>query len=231
MSDPAMIEIENLRKSFRGECVLDGISLQVSEKDTVVCVGPSGCGKTTLVRILAGITDADRGDFQLGGSFSMVFQEPRLMPWRTVWENIKLPEDLGREQISEDRIQSLIEAVNLESYKESYPHQLSGGMKQRVALVRALSLDPDVILFDEPLSSLDYRVRKSIREDIRKLLDSRDITSLYVTHNLEDALELADSIAVLTNSPTTIAEVADVSQLDGVEHLKRRLDSIYDDLD
>lgn len=204
-----MIEIEGVSKSFGETPVLDDISLRVDPGEVVSCVGPSGCGKTTLLHILSGIMPADSGSFHVSRPSGIVFQEPRLLPWRTVRGNIRIIEDLGGIPVSEELIDDLLDVVSIDDGSQ-YPTELSGGMKQRIGFARALAVDPEVLLLDEPLASLDYHLRQDLKDHLTAAIDDRDLTTLFVTHNLADAMDLADRIIVLDQRPARIlAEYSD----------------------
>lgn len=218
------IRVERLYKTFKrrgasGEDVraIDDVSLQVEPGELVVLLGPSGCGKTTLLRCVAGLEDADGGSISIGGrmvyspedkialnanerGISMIFQSYALWPHMTVRDNVAYPlQSHGirdRKQIAE-RVTRVLSAVGLDRLSGEYPGTLSGGQQQRLALARALVTDPAVILFDEPLSNVDAKVRHQLREEIRAMHARIGFAALYVTHDQEEALSLATRIAVL----------------------------------
>jgi NitT/TauT family transport system ATP-binding protein len=196
---------------------IDDFSLEVAEGEFVCLVGPSGCGKTTLLDIIAGLTKPDRGrvlaDGQLvegpGRQRLVMFQEPALFPWLTVFGNVmfglKLRDDLtdaDRRRIAHDHLQ----LVGLEKFAHANVHELSGGMKQRIALARALAPDPRVLLMDEPLASLDALTREQLYGDIQRIWASRHKTIILVTHNVREAVCLGDRVILLTGSPGRIRE-------------------------
>ena len=204
-------ETRALRKEFQtgGKTVaaLDSISLVAERGDFVGIVGRSGSGKTTFLRIAAGLLEATDGNILFNGSvcgddarpkIGMVFQEPRLMPWLTLEQNI-LFAFLNEPQrsIPYRRALEIMEMLGLSDFRDAYPHQLSGGMAQRTALGRALCYDPELILMDEPLGSLDYFTRKSLQSEILKLYLSERKTIFFVTHDVEEALLLSRRIVVL----------------------------------
>lgn len=218
------LEVVNLTKWFEenGEkvVVLDGISFDVEKGEFVAILGPSGCGKTTLLRIIAGLDNNYSGKVLLKGKQvvgpgrdrSMVFQNFALFPWRTVLGNITFGlEVMGvpkEERIR--RAKEFIKLVNLDGFENYYPHQISGGMKQRVALVRSLICDPEILLMDEPLSALDAQTRNFLQEELVRVWEETRKTIVYVTHNIEEAIYLADRVVVMTHRPAKIRAIFDV---------------------
>lgn len=208
------IEIRNITKTFAGYTALDSVNLTVASGDLVALLGPSGCGKTTLLRIIAGLEAPDSGSIILENrdttnlspkekNVGFVFQHYALFRRLTVFENVAfglrvLParHRPSRSEIR-DRVENLLKLVQMEWALNRYPEQLSGGQRQRVALARALAVKPRVLLLDEPFSALDAKVRQELRRWLRKLHDEIHVTSIFVTHDQEEALELADRIVVI----------------------------------
>ncbi len=218
-----MLKIVNLKKWF-GEnkrmLVIDGISFEVKEKEFVAILGPSGCGKTTLLRIIAGLDTDYEGEVMLRGKRVegpgqdrvMVFQEFALFPWRTVLGNVMFGLEVKGIPMEERvrKAKKVLKLVNLEGFEDYYPHKLSGGMKQRVALARALVCDPEILLMDEPLSALDAQTRNFMQEELVRVWEETGRTIIYVTHNIEEAVYLANRIIVLTSRPAKIRAIFDV---------------------
>jgi iron(III) transport system ATP-binding protein len=203
------IDIENVTKRFGSMAAVSEVTLSIQEGELFTLLGPSGCGKTTLLRLIAGFYTPDEGEIRFDGQrvnevpphergIGMVFQAFALWPHMTVYENVayglKLRR-LGHAEI-EARVSAVFDKVRLQSFGGRYPGQLSGGQQQRVALARALVLNPKILLLDEPLSNLDAKVRVQVRQEIRKLQRELGITTMYVTHDQEEALTLSDRIAV-----------------------------------
>lgn len=196
-----MIEIRALSKSYDingGRLdVLAELSAEIETRGITVIVGKSGCGKTTLLRLIAGLEQPTSGSIVLpsGSRVGMVFQEARLMPWLTVERNIALG---VRGKKDPERIRALIALVGLDGFSKAYPAQLSGGMQQRVALARALATDSEIILMDEPFAALDYFTRRQMQTELKRIQMESGRAILMVTHNLDEALILGDSLVVLS---------------------------------
>jgi iron(III) transport system ATP-binding protein len=213
-----MIELNMVRKAFGHKEVIKELRLEVRKNELLSLVGPSGCGKTTTLNIIAGLCEPDGGTVVIDGAIvdgmdgkhrihaspysrriGYVVQDYALFPHMTAGENISYglkTKHLPRNE-AESRTRKLLQFVSLADHSESYPSQLSGGQKQRVALARALAIEPEILLLDEPLAALDPRTRESIRSELKKMLDALNVTTIYVTHELEEAYELSNRIAVM----------------------------------
>src|SRR6058998_1321820 len=197
---------------------LGGINLDVRDQEFFGIIGPTGCGKTTLLHIIAGLETPSTGSVQFVGEqrgkamVSMVFQEAALMPWRTVEENVPLGAEFRHEQPSVYKRIShfFLEVVRLLDFAGAQPHELSGGMKQKVAIARALANDPEVILMDEPFASLDAQTRLLLREELLRIWERDKKTVILVTHNLEEAVMLCDRIAVMSAAPGVVKSIVSV---------------------
>jgi ABC-type Fe3+/spermidine/putrescine transport system ATPase subunit len=206
----AHVRVQDITKRFGPTIAVDGVSLDVEEGSFTTLLGPSGCGKTTLLRMVAGFHHPDQGDIFLRGirvtdipahrrNAAMVFQEYALFPHMTVGENVGYGLRLRHVSADEStrRVGQVLELVGLAGAERKFPHQLSGGQQQRVALARALVVEPEVLLLDEPLSNLDAKLRIRVRSEIRQLQQQLGKTTLYVTHDQEEALAISDRIAVM----------------------------------
>jgi NitT/TauT family transport system ATP-binding protein len=202
---------------------VDGVSLSVREGERFVLFGPSGCGKSTLLQAMAGFLRPVRGSIELEGrpvrgpgpDRVVVFQEfDQLLPWRTVLGNVAYPlrvaRGMGQAQARGEALR-FVRLVGLEDFAQAHPHQLSGGMKQRVAIARSLALSPRILLMDEPFASLDAITRRRLQEDLLALLESARTTLLFVTHSVEEAVLLGDRILVLTSRPGKVRGVIENS--------------------
>jgi len=218
------IRLENLRRRYGTVTALDGLSLTLAPGELVALLGPSGCGKTTALRLLAGLEEADGGRVVIGGEdvtgrpankrdTGMVFQAYSLFPHMTAWENVAFGLQMRKVGAADRRRRAVetLELVGLAGFANRYAHQMSGGQQQRVALARALAIRPKVLLLDEPLSALDAKVRARLRDEIRRVQLEVGITTLFVTHDQEEALAIADRVGVMQSGrleqlgpPTTI---------------------------
>lgn len=214
------LRLEDVDRSFGDHKAVEGVSLTVPAGSLGVVVGPSGCGKSTLLDLAAGLAAPDSGRVMLGGrevagpgpETAIVFQDGSLFPWLSVRDNVAFGLRAGGERKG-DRNRAadrLLAQVGLESWADHYPHQLSGGMRQRVALARALAVKPEIVLLDEPFGALDYQTRKLMQQYLLALWDREKTTILLVTHDLDEALVLGESIYVLSGSPGRVVEAVDV---------------------
>ena len=208
-----MIQIENLRKVFdNGFEALKSINLEIEEGELVCLLGPSGCGKTTILNLIAGLLDPTNGDIRFDGQsvvgihpkdrgIGLVFQNYALYPHMTVLENVMFPLTVGKHKISKSEAKAIalehMKITSIEELAEKKPGEMSGGQQQRVAITRALVQKPRVLLLDEPLSNLDARLRLRIREEIRRLVKEIGITTIFVTHDQEEALSISDKIVLM----------------------------------
>jgi ABC-type nitrate/sulfonate/bicarbonate transport system ATPase subunit len=199
-----VVRLEGVRYGFSPtDSVMQDLSLCILPGEFVAVVGPSGCGKTTLLNLLAGDMAPTEGRVEIQGRARRVFQQDGLFPWRTVSENISL--GLRRDIAAGERARQIAEMlalIGLEAFADHYPHQLSGGMRQRVELARALSGESDILLMDEPFSALDYLTRLRLRRELARLLAEKPRTVVLVTHDIEEAAQLADRIVVLSERPS-----------------------------
>lgn len=200
-----IIKAKSIFKSFASLPVLENWNLTIKKGERIVILGPSGSGKTTFLRIIAGLEKVNQGQLEIRTSqIGFVFQEPRLIPWKTVKENILFVNPKAD-------IDVLLAKLNLESFGHFYPRQLSGGMKQRTNLARALASNPDILILDEAFSSLDWPVKLEIMQDISKQWQEKRFTLVAVTHDLKEALYLADRIIILSGRPAKIKHQIEVN--------------------
>ena len=204
MNDKAL-QLQKVSRLFGPVEVLRDLSLTISRGEFVAVVGPSGCGKTTLLNLLSGFDQPSAGVIERDGQVRMVYQQDGLFPWMTVSENIALGlRHLKDEAERARQTDELLRLIRLEGFENHYPHQLSGGMRQRVELARALAGESDILLLDEPFSALDYLTRLRLRQELARLLDERPRTVALVTHDIEEAAQLADRVIVLSERPAQI---------------------------
>jgi NitT/TauT family transport system ATP-binding protein len=217
---PVTMEVKGLNKQFGDVTALKDINLKIHKREFVCVIGPSGCGKSTLIRILAGLEQASSGQVLLNGEAvtepgperGMVFQGYTLFPWLTVKKNIMfgLIESGYDKGTAESEAREWINLIGLTKFENSYPHQLSGGMKQRVAIARALANRPKVLLMDEPFGALDAQTRAKMQAYLLEIWKNIDITVFFITHDLDEAVYLADRILVLKANPGEVQEVVEV---------------------
>jgi sulfonate transport system ATP-binding protein len=212
------IQVQNLTKSFGDLLVLDDISFTVAEGEFLSIVGPTGCGKTTFLNTLAKLLPATRGSISIDGeeanprkhNISFVFQEPTCMPWRTVSENVAYGMQVKKfpKEKLEARLKYILDLVGLSDTARLYPNQVSASMEQRIAVARAFAVDPDLLLMDEPYGQLDVKLRYYLEDELVRLWQTLKATVIFVTHNIEEAVYVAERILILGNKPTKIkAEV------------------------
>ena len=223
-----VLRFENVSMHYhskQGETVAaDELEFSVSEGEFVAIIGPSGCGKTTLLSLAAGLLSPTKGEVKTNGcSFGYMLQKDELFPWRTIEKNIFLPLEIKRTNTTEHRQRALAlaEKYGLEKFLKNYPSALSGGMRQRAALIRTLAVDPDVLLLDEPFSALDYQTRLSVCDDVYKIIRSEKKTALLITHDISEAISVADRVLVLSRRPAKVT-ASHTLDFPESEPLKRR---------
>ena len=207
-----MISVSGVTKNFDVVHALREVNLDIATGEFVTIVGPSGCGKSTLLRIIAGLIST-QGSVEKPDKGAFVFQDAALLPWRTVQKNAELLMELEdgfskQERIS--RVSSALQQVGLSGFEKSYPHQLSGGMKMRLSLARALVLRPEYLLLDEPLSAVDELTRELLQEEIHALWKEEKFTAILVTHNVAEAVFLSNRVVVMSPRPGEIVHMVDV---------------------
>ena len=189
---------------------LDNISFQIMQGEFLILCGPSGCGKSTILNIISGLLEPTQGSVDTHGKkIGYMFQKDHLFEWRTIMKNITLGLEIQHKLTNEaqEEIKRLLEIYDLWDFRNNFPRELSGGMKQRVALIRTLALNPDILLLDESFSGLDYQTRLIVTDDIYKIIKNENKTAILVTHDISEAISLADTVAVLSHRPTTIQSV------------------------
>jgi NitT/TauT family transport system ATP-binding protein len=247
---PVQIRVQNLTKTYEsgdGQIeALDGLDLTVHEREFFCLLGPSGCGKSTFLRLVSGLLEPEAGSIEFVGdgpdlTTNLVFQEHGIFPWKSVLDNVAFGlkmDGLGKQRRYEIA-QEYVEKVGLDGFEEAYPHQLSGGMKQRVGIARAFANDPDVLLMDEPFGDLDAQTKRHLQEELLALWNDSPKTVLYVTHDIEEAITLGDRLGVLSDRPGSLRAVLDVDlarprtresiDLERLETLQRQVWSLLEE--
>ncbi len=215
---------------------LDNISFNVNEEEFISIVGPSGCGKTTILSLIAGLLKPSSGEIILDGSnkidtkkIGYMFQRDMLFEWRSVWKNITLGLELQKPKNLDEKLafaEELLKKYSLYNFKNKKPRSLSGGMRQRVALIRTLVLEPKLLLLDEPFSALDFQTRLTLCDDVYEIIKSEKKTAILVTHDISEAISMSDKIIVLTSRPARVKDEIKLN-LKGETPLRKREDSSF----
>lgn len=200
------LQVSNISKVFASKKqrteVLQNISFSVGQHEVVCLVGPSGCGKSTLFNVISGLDQPTAGEVNHTGRLAMMFQDPALLPWLTVEHNV----GFGLADQQPEKIKHYLQIVGLEQFAQAYPHELSGGMKQRAALARTLIIEPNIILMDEPFSALDAQTRDRLQQFVQTLLQDYPVSIVFVTHDIREAVLLGDRVLVLSQRPAHVVQ-------------------------
>ena len=212
-----LLTFNDVSKSFFTETgktdVLSKISFTLYEDEIIAVIGPSGCGKSTILNLAASLDSQTGGEIKKDGNIGYMFQRDNLFMWRNVLDNIKLGLEISK-TLNKDNlayVNDLINKYGLKDFSKYYPNELSGGMRQRVALIRTLALKPDVLLLDEPFSALDYQTRLFVLDDVYKIIKSEKKSAIIVTHDISEAISVADKVIVLSNRPCKIKQILDIN--------------------
>ncbi len=210
------VEVRNLTKYFGSLHVLDDVSFNIKEGEFVCVVGPTGCGKTTFLNLLTRIYMPTKGDLYIDGesadpkkhNLAFVFQEPSAMPWLTVEQNLRFGLEIKKlpKAVIDERVEKIIGLLGLEEFRKLHPHQLSVSTAQRIIIGRAFAMNPDLLLMDEPYGQMDIKLRFYLEDEVLRLWKELGSTVIFITHNIEEAVYLAERILILTNKPATIRE-------------------------
>ena len=229
-----ILEINNLYKTYytkkREIDALKNINFKVNEKDFIALIGPSGCGKSTLLNIIGNLEKATKGEIIKKDNLKIgyMLQDDCLFPWLTIYENcllgLKINKIYTKENI--ENVNNLLNKYDLKEFMNNYPKDLSGGMKQRVALIRTLALKPDLLLLDEPFSKLDYQMRMNVSNDVLNIIKNENKTLIIVTHDIEEAIRLCNKIIVLSKRPSKVKNIYNINSDD----YKKYYDKIWEDL-
>ena len=222
----AEVQIREARKSYGAVEVLRGVDVEVRDGEFVILVGPSGCGKSTLLRAITGLEALSGGAIDFDGAANVGFmpQRDQLFEWKSIWDNVTLGLAVQRERGSAayDHVRELLDRYELSGFAGKRPCQLSGGMRQRCALIRTLASDPEILLLDEPFSALDYQTRLAVSADIWRIIRQEGKTALLVTHDIAEAVSMSDRVVVLSARPAVVKTVLDMGALRGLPPLERR---------
>ncbi len=215
----SLLQIKNLSKNYitknKVTKAVDNISLDINENEFITLIGPSGCGKSTILSIIGNLDKKSSGIIKFKNKdvkVGYMFQEDLLFPWLTVYENTVLGLKIKKELNEENKkyVNDLLEKYGLIEFKNNYPRELSGGMRQRVALIRTLATKPDILLLDEPFSALDYHTRIEISDDVYKIIKNEEKTAIMVTHDIQEAIAMSDKVIVLSKRPAKIKRIYDI---------------------
>lgn len=211
-----VLVLEDVSKFFHTELgtleVLSDVSFRVKKGEIVSIIGPSGSGKSTILNIISGLLEPSNGKILTNGEIGYMFQRDHLLEWRTIWDNVKLGLEIRKEE-TEDKlleISNLLEKYGLKDFINSYPYELSGGMRQRIALIRTLAIKPSLLLLDEPFSALDYQTRLMVSDDVYKIIKDTNTSTILVTHDISEAISMSDKIIVLSKRPAKVLTIHNI---------------------
>lgn len=208
-----VLKVQNVSKKYQavnGEVTaIKDISFSINEGEFVSLIGPSGCGKSTMLSIIAGLEEKTSGEIQIDGEIGYMLQKDSLLEWLTIYKNVMFGLEIRNIKTTENvqYVDNLLKKYGLYEFKNKYPNQLSGGMRQRAALIRTLAIKPKILLLDEAFSALDYQTRIMVTKDIYDILRNEGITALIVTHDISEAISMSDRVIVLSNRPATVKEI------------------------
>ena len=208
-----VLKLKNVSKKYQaknGEIeALRDISFSVEEGEFISIIGPSGCGKSTLLSIIAGLEPKTSGEIEIDGGIGYMLQKDSLLEWRNIYDNVVFGLEIGHKKTKENEeyVKQLLVKYGLYDFKDKYPNQLSGGMRQRVALIRTLAIKPKILLLDEAFSALDYQTRIMVTNDIFKILKNENMTAVIVTHDISEAISMSDRVIVLSKRPAIVKQI------------------------
>lgn len=208
-----ILKVDKISKKYQainGEVeALKDISFSIKEGEFVSLIGPSGCGKSTILSIIAGLEEKSAGNIQINGKIGYMLQKDSLLEWLTIYKNVLFGLEIKNEKTTENvkYVENLLKKYNLYEFKDKYPNQLSGGMRQRAALIRTLAIKPNILLLDEAFSALDYQTRIMVTKDIYDILRKENKTALIVTHDISEAISMSDRVIMLSNRPAVVKEI------------------------
>ena len=208
-----VLKVKNISKIYQAENgeveAVKNVSFSVEEGEFVSLIGPSGCGKSTVLSIIAGLEEKTSGNIEIDGQIGYMLQKDSLLEWLTIYKNVLFGLEIKNIKTTENvkYVENLLKKYNLYEFKDKYPNQLSGGMRQRAALIRTLAIKPKILLLDEAFSALDYQTRIMVTKDIYDILKNEHITALIVTHDISEAISMSDRVIVLSNRPAVVKEI------------------------
>lgn len=208
-----VLKVKNISKIYQAENgeveAVKNVSFSVEEGEFVSLIGPSGCGKSTVLSIIAGLEEKTSGNIEIDGQIGYMLQKDSLLEWLTIYKNVLFGLEIKNIKTTENvkYVENLLKKYNLYEFKDKYPNQLSGGMRQRAALIRTLAIKPKILLLDEAFSALDYQTRIMVTKDIYEILKNEHITALMVTHDISEAISMSDRVIVLSNRPAVVKEI------------------------
>ena len=233
-NDDILLSLENVSKSFfsskKQTEVLSNISFNIQKNEIIALLGPSGCGKSTLLNILSSLEEQTSGTITLNGKLGYMFQKDALLPWRNIFSNICLGLEIKKKKTNEniEYANELIKKYKLNDFINNFPTQISGGMKQRVALIRTLVLKPDLLLLDEPFSALDAQTKIAVQNDVYNIIKQEKKSALIVTHDIGEAIALADKIIILSDRPAKVKKIVNI-KINNLSPLERRNNSQFNE--
>lgn len=211
-----VLKVKNISKKYQAENgeveALKDVSFTIEEGEFVSLIGPSGCGKSTVLSIIAGLEEKNSGEIEIDGQIGYMLQKDSLLEWLTIYKNVMFGLEIGNIKTTENvqYVENLLKKYHLYEFKDKYPNQLSGGMRQRAALIRTLAIKPKILLLDEAFSALDYQTRIMVTKDIYDILKNEHITALIVTHDISEAISMSDRVIILSNRPAVVKEVHEI---------------------
>lgn len=212
-----VLKVKHVSKKYQAENgeveALKDISFSIKEGEFVSLIGPSGCGKSTILSIIAGLEEKNSGEIEIAGEIGYMLQKDSLLEWLTIYKNVLFGLEIRNIKTTENvkYVDNLLKKYNLYEFKDKYPNQLSGGMRQRAALIRTLAIKPKILLLDEAFSALDYQTRIMVTKDIYDILRKEHITALIVTHDISEAISMSDRVIVLSNRPAVVKEIHEIN--------------------
>lgn len=228
-----LIEFNHVYKNYLSEKsetkVLNDITFKIKENEIISLLGPSGCGKSTILNLVSELISPSQGKIIKNAKIGYMFQKDCLLPWRNIYENLLIGLEIKKDKSKKslDNLNELMKKYHIEDFKKYYPNELSGGLRQRVSLIRTLVLNPNLLLLDEPFSKLDFQTRLIVQDDVFKIIKSEKVSALMVTHDIEEAISLSDRIIILSNRPTTIKKEIALNFDSSLSIIERRKSPLF----